>query len=43
MWASSARDFAILWVRLRAARRVFNDPAQVEEIVAVLEAAGTRS
>jgi hypothetical protein len=28
--------------RLRAARRVFNDPEQVEKIVAILEAAGGR-
>ena len=28
--------------RLRAARRVFNDPEQVEKIVAMLEAAGGR-
>ena len=32
--------FRIWWQeRLRAARRVFNDPAQVEQIVAILEAA----
>jgi hypothetical protein len=29
--------------RLRAARRVFNDPEQVEQIVALLEAAGDPS
>src|SRR5215207_6635381 len=36
-----AREFLRIWwqERLRAARRVFNDPAQVEQIVAVLEAA----
>lgn len=35
-------DFFRMWwqERLRAARRVFNDPAQVEQIVALLEAAG---
>ena len=33
--------FRIWWQeRLRAARRVFNDPEQVEKIVAILEAAG---
>jgi hypothetical protein len=37
-----ARDFFRTWwkERLRAARRVFNDPEQVEQIVALLEAAG---
>ena len=37
-----ARDYLRMWwkERLRAARRVFNDPAQVEQIVAILEAAG---
>jgi hypothetical protein len=36
-----AREFLRIWwqERLRAARRVFNDPAQVEQIVALLEAA----
>jgi hypothetical protein len=29
--------------RLRAARRVFNDPEQVEQIVAILEAAGRQT
>ena len=35
------RDYLHLWwqERLRAARRVFNDPDQVEKIVALLEAA----
>ncbi len=35
------REFFRLWwqERLRAARRVFNDPAQVEQIVEILEAA----
>jgi hypothetical protein len=35
-------EFLHLWwqERLRAARRVFNDPGQVEKIVALLEAAG---
>jgi hypothetical protein len=35
-------DFLRIWwkERLRAARRVFNDPEQVEKIVAMLEAAG---
>jgi hypothetical protein len=33
------RDYLHIWwqERLRAARRVFNDPDQVEEIVALLE------
>ena len=37
-----ARDYLRIWwqERLRAARRVFNDPVQVEQIVAMLEAAG---
>ena len=37
-----AREFMRVWwkERLRAARRVFNDPAQVEQIVALLENAG---
>jgi hypothetical protein len=37
-----ARDFFRIWwqERLRAARRVFNDPDQVEKIVEILEAAG---
>ena len=37
-----AREFLRLWwqERLRAARRVFNDPGEVEAIVAMLEAAG---
>jgi hypothetical protein len=36
-----AREFLRIWwqERLRAARRVFNDPDQVEQIVALLEAA----
>lgn len=36
-----AKEFVQLWwqERLRAARRVFNDPDQVEQIVALLEAA----
>lgn len=35
-----AKDFLRIWwqERLRAARRVFNDPDQVEQIVAILEA-----
>ncbi len=35
-------DYLRIWwqARLRAARRVFNDPDQVEKIVAILEAAG---
>ena len=35
-------DFLRMWwqERIRAARRVFNDPAQVEQIVTLLEAAG---
>jgi hypothetical protein len=37
-----ARDYLRMWwqERLRAARRTFNDPDQVEKIVAMLEAAG---
>lgn len=37
-----ARDYVRMWwkERLRAARRVFNDPEQVERIVEILEAAG---
>jgi len=39
--AESAEAIRIWWKeRLRAARRVFNDPEQVEKIVAMLEAAG---
>jgi hypothetical protein len=40
-----AQDFLRIWwqERLRAARRVFNDPEQVEQIVTLLEAAGERS
>jgi hypothetical protein len=40
--AGDAREFVRIWwqERLRAARRVFNDPEQVEKIVALLEAAG---
>jgi hypothetical protein len=36
------REYLRMWwqERLRAARRVFNDPDQVEQIVAILEAAG---
>ncbi|MBL8795926.1 MAG: hypothetical protein JNM56_18640 [Planctomycetia bacterium] len=36
-----AQEFARIWwqERLRAARRVFNDPEQVEQIVSLLEAA----
>lgn len=36
-----AQDYLQMWwkERLRAARRVFNDPGQVEQIVAMLEAA----
>jgi hypothetical protein len=39
------RDFLRIWwqERLRAARRVFNDPVQIDEIVAILEAAGGQS
>ena len=39
---ADAREFMRVWwkERLRAARRVFNDPGQVEQIVAALEAAG---
>jgi len=39
-----ARDFMRIWwkERLRAARRVFNDPDQIEKIVEILEAAGER-
>jgi hypothetical protein len=37
-----AKDFLHIWwkERLRAARRVFNDPVQVERIVALLEKVG---
>jgi len=40
-----AREFLRIWwqERLRAARRVFNDPDQVEQIVSLLEAADERS
>src|ERR1700730_5939635 len=36
------RDYLRIWwqERLRAARRIFNDPDQVEKIVEILEAAG---
>jgi hypothetical protein len=36
------RDFFRMWwqERLRAARRVFNDPEQIEKIVEILETAG---
>jgi hypothetical protein len=36
------RDFLHIWwqERLRAARRMFNDPAQIEQIVTILESAG---
>jgi hypothetical protein len=36
------RDFLRMWwkERMRAARRVFNDPEQVEKIVEILESAG---
>ncbi len=39
--SSSGPDYLRIWwqERLRAARRVFNDPDQVEKIVAILEAA----
>lgn len=38
------REFLRVWwqERLRAARRVFNDPDQVEQVVAILEAAGEK-
>ena len=41
MPAEDHREFVRIWwqERLRAARRVFNDPQQVEEIVSILEAA----
>jgi hypothetical protein len=37
-------DYLRMWwrERLRAARRVFNDPVQVEQIVEILEAAGSK-
>jgi hypothetical protein len=40
--AADREDYLRIWwqERLRAARRVFNDPDQVEKIVAILEAAG---
>jgi ankyrin repeat protein len=39
-----SRDFVRIWwqERLRAARRSFNDPEEVEKIVALLEAAGEK-
>ena len=39
---SHRREFLRMWwqERLRAARRVFDDPAQVEQIIDMLEAAG---
>lgn len=39
------RDYLRIWwqERLRVARRVFNDPEQVEKIVAILDAAGGQS
>jgi ankyrin repeat protein len=39
-----AQDFLRVWwqERMRAARRVFNDPEQVEKIVEILEAAGEK-
>jgi hypothetical protein len=39
--AGEDQDYLRLWwqERLRAARRVFNDPEQAEQIVAILEAA----
>ena len=41
----SGGEFVRIWwqERLRAARRVFNDPEQVEQIVAILEAASSNS
>jgi hypothetical protein len=38
-------DFLRIWwqERLRAARRVFNDPGEVEKIVEILKAAGGQS
>jgi hypothetical protein len=41
----AARDFLRMWwqERLRAARRVFNDPREVEQIVALLEAREPRA
>jgi len=40
---SDTRDFFRIWwkERLHAARRVFNDPEQVEKIVEILETAGS--
>jgi hypothetical protein len=42
MSPENAREFLrVYWKeRLRAARRVFNDPAEIEKIVGILEAAG---
>ncbi|HEV3447583.1 MAG TPA: hypothetical protein VG099_23305 [Gemmataceae bacterium] len=42
--AGDRREFLRIWwqERLRAARRVFNDPDQVEKIVGLLEAAERR-
>jgi hypothetical protein len=41
---ADAQEFLHIWwqERLRAARRGFNDPEQVEQIVAILEASGGR-
>jgi hypothetical protein len=40
-----AADYLRMWwkERLRAARRMFNDPQQVERIVEILEAAGRKT
>ena len=42
--AGTDPDYLRIWwqERLRAARRIFNDPKQVEKIVAILEGAGDR-
>jgi hypothetical protein len=44
MPAEDAREFLRIWwqERLRAARRVFNDPEQIEKVVEILEAADGR-
>ena len=42
--SADARDYMRMWwqERLRAARRVFNDPGEVEAIVGILEGAGEK-
>ena len=42
--SADAREYMRMWwqERLRAARRVFNDPGEVEAIVAILETEGEK-